>query len=396
MGGPGTADLTIAAIEAELKRRTLLRLRFPPQIEDRYEHDTRSARCRLIRILVGIAAVAYIPYPFIDRSVFPDLGWAPFILDFGVMVPLCLIAIWICGWATARVRESFVGAASAFSVIIPSGFILVSHAPLASHFILSVIVISLFGNIVLRLRLGWAYICSGITVLAVILLVVARPDIPAGIRGMMANATLTCVAFGIVVNNQLERAERRSFLYSLLETLRAETLAILSLADPLTGLANRRAFDLRLAELLRDYGDKGTPFALLMADVDHFKRFNDHYGHPAGDACLIRVAAVLRPIGGEQGLVARYGGEEFAILLPGCGAGDAIRIGEAACLAVAAAGIPHASRGDGETVVTLSVGSAVCSGDGACPTADDVISAADRRLYAAKRAGRNRVEGEAA
>jgi diguanylate cyclase (GGDEF)-like protein len=391
----------ISSIKAELARRRLLRLRFPPPLEARYEAETQAARCRTIRILVGIALISYIPYPFIDRTVFPDLGRAPFILDFGVMIPACLLAIGMCGSASAWARESFVGVASTFAVMIPSGFMLVSHAPLASHFILSVIVISLFGNIVLRLRYGWAYLANAVTVLAVVLLMTCRPDIPAGIRGMMANATLTCVAFGLVVNNQLERAERRSFLYKLLETVRAEQLSldkeklsVLSLVDPLTGLANRRAFDRRLTELLVHYRATGEPFALLMADVDHFKRFNDHYGHPAGDACLARIGAVLKSIGRDQDMVARYGGEEFAILLPDCTAADAMRIGQNVCTAVASAGIPHANRGDGETMVTMSIGSTACDRFGRLATAEIVITAADRNLYAAKRAGRNRIHGD--
>jgi diguanylate cyclase (GGDEF)-like protein len=218
---------------------------------------------------------------------------------------------------------------------------------------------------------------------------------------MMANATLTCVAFGLVVNNQLERAERRSFLYKLLETVRAEQLSldkeklsVLSLVDPLTGLANRRAFDRRLAELLGHYRVTGTPFALLMADVDHFKRFNDHYGHPEGDACLARIGDVLRRSGRDQDMVARYGGEEFAILLPDCTAADAMRIGQNVCTAVASAGIPHANRGDGETMVTMSIGGTACDRFGRLATAEIVITAADRNLYAAKRAGRNRIHSD--
>ena len=128
-----------------------------------------------------------------------------------------------------------------------------------------------------------------------------------------------------------------------------------------------------------------------MADVDHFKLFNDAYGHQAGDACLRQVAEALQSrVRRPADLVARYGGEEFVILLPSTLREGSLIVAEAARAAVAGLGIPHA-RSTAGPVVTLSLGCATrCPGGGEAPT--ELVEQADRALYEAKRAGRNRVE----
>jgi diguanylate cyclase (GGDEF)-like protein len=390
--------LTIDRIAAEIARRPLIRLQFPPLLEARYEKDTRRARSSNIRLTIAIGLFSYVIYTLMDRWILPDLGWVPAACRIGIVPSVGFFAMWMCSWASAKLREAFIAVGVTLAMMFPVGFILVSRAPLAPYTMLAVVLVSMFGNITMRLRFHWACIFSAVTILSVGTLLVGRPDLPSGIAAMLAISTLTCVCFGLVANNQLERAERLSYLHTLLEAVRIAQLSIdnqifsaLSLVDPLTGLANRRAFDLRLAELLRDYKASGAPFALLLADVDHFKRFNDHFGHLAGDACLVRVGQLLRDTAcRQQDLVARYGGEEFAIVLGDCTAHDASWIGQAICTAVTAAAIPHANSPDGCSVVSLSIGIAACDGPGSPCTIEGIIAAADRNLYAAKGAGRNR------
>ncbi|GHJ44626.1 serine/threonine protein kinase [Catellatospora sp. TT07R-123] len=169
-------------------------------------------------------------------------------------------------------------------------------------------------------------------------------------------------------------------------------LELLSTTDALTGLANRRRWEQRLADAWHHAGRTGTSLALAMVDIDHFKPYNDHYGHPAGDDCLQRVAAELTRNLRPADLVARYGGEEFAVLMPGLGIDRARQVGERLRGAVAALREPHVMAGDG--IVTVSVGVAsMVPGPGR--DADDLLRLADVELYRAKRSGRNQVRAAA-
>lgn len=166
-------------------------------------------------------------------------------------------------------------------------------------------------------------------------------------------------------------------------------LGELSLTDSLTGLGNRRRFDEGWQAEWVHARRAGKPLALLIADVDYFKRYNDGYGHQAGDDCLRRVAQVLQGQSKRAAdLVARYGGEEFAIIASGTHREGALQLGEALCRAVAELALPHADSSHGR--VTISIGAAVLMpGDEMTPSA--LVQLADAALYRAKREGRNRV-----
>ena len=159
--------------------------------------------------------------------------------------------------------------------------------------------------------------------------------------------------------------------------------------DGLTRLANRRHFDDRLAEAWRDHARRGAPLALVMADIDHFKPYNDRYGHPAGDAALRRVAQASAACARSPlDLVARYGGEELVTLLADTALEGAVPLAERQRQAVAALGIPHTDSEIGS--VTLSLGVASCvPKKGTSP--QSLVERADAALYEAKRLGRNQV-----
>ena len=126
--------------------------------------------------------------------------------------------------------------------------------------------------------------------------------------------------------------------------------------DPLTGVANRRALDERLAAEWRRAARRQFPLSLLMIDIDYFKAYNDYYGHLAGDLCLGRVGqALAETVSRAEDLVARYGGEEFAVLLSGSGLAEALALAEKVRLAVGALAIPHACSSAGDWV-SLSIG----------------------------------------
>lgn len=192
-----------------------------------------------------------------------------------------------------------------------------------------------------------------------------------------------------------ERASRLDALVADRTAALAEAnrqLERLARTDPLTGVDNRRSFVERLQQAWREAEQQQRPLSLLALDVDAFKAYNDGYGHPAGDACLQRVAGLLRealidlP---QQALLARVGGEEFVVLLPHTPAVDAHRIAEQLRQTIEAGGIRHEYSPVGPAV-TISLGLA-----GTVPRADTdpqtLVERADAALYRAKLAGRNRV-----
>ena len=167
-------------------------------------------------------------------------------------------------------------------------------------------------------------------------------------------------------------------------------LEVLSVTDALTRLANRRRFDAVWLDEWQRALRQATPLAVIMLDVDHFKAYNDHYGHQQGDECLRRVGEVLLTTVRRAGeLVARYGGEEFVVVLPGTSVIHAMAVAESIRANIQAAGIAHAHSGVA-AVVTVSLGVAVgipTQGD----ARDALVHAADAALYRAKDQGRNRV-----
>ncbi len=170
----------------------------------------------------------------------------------------------------------------------------------------------------------------------------------------------------------------------------ADTLRSMALFDALTGVANRRHFDAMLLAEWRHGARIGQELSVIMIDVDFFKRYNDHYGHLAGDACLQAIAAALaNGLARSHDTVARYGGEEFVCLLPGTPLAGAVQIAMALELAVRALGLPHA-KSDVAPGVTISLGVACMRPDNnANPQA--LLAEADTQLYLAKDAGRAQV-----
>lgn len=169
-----------------------------------------------------------------------------------------------------------------------------------------------------------------------------------------------------------------------------QQLEVLSNTDGLTGLSNRHRFDQVWAQEWQRAVRQGLPLAVVMIDVDHFKLYNDQFGHPAGDECLRRVAAVLAHSVRRAGeLAARYGGEEFVVVLPGLDADGALQEAERIRTEVSALGIPHTGSSAG-AVVTVSLGVA-----SRVPQREEglylLLQEADDALYQAKHGGRNRV-----
>jgi diguanylate cyclase (GGDEF)-like protein len=166
------------------------------------------------------------------------------------------------------------------------------------------------------------------------------------------------------------------------------TTRMQALRDGLTELANRRCFDETIEREFRRAARSGRPLSLIMVDIDHFKSFNDQYGHPAGDACLRAISALVQGVlRRPSDMAARYGGEEIAILLPETDVAGAIQIVSDMLAAVRSHPIPHEASPYG--VVTVSAGVGSCNPEQRTATWPWLVELADVALYAAKKLGRN-------
>lgn len=272
---------------------------------------------------------------------------------------------------------------------------------------------------------AWSEVLPGLPFLLLVLLATRVPATPSGMARIPAQRVpqkltllidnfspifFTAALLGLgfaVMRTHFYLAAASLFVALLVHALRSATLQSrymqselalraahdklekLSLTDGLTGIANRRCFDQALQLEWQRAARNHQPLALLIIDIDYFKSLNDSFGHPYGDACLVRIAAALHSaLPRASDLAARFGGEEFAALLPATDGAGALAVAHKMQEAIAAAAIVHApSRGG---FVTASIGLALHAAE---QTPEQLLASADQALYRAKHNGRNRVEG---
>ena len=387
-------DDLLEVVRGELKRR---RLYFVPAVESLFEQETGAARVRHL-IHSGILAMLLANFYLLsDAQIIPD------IFRYAILQHIVTTAAYsIVLFATARqlrprLREAAQGVCVTSALLGTMLLLFSSHSPQRFALCISYVMFIIYVNVVVRLRLGWCIAFSVIATGAALAAIVLTPNLSNGLRELTGLSLLTVTAFTLHANYTIEAGERRAFLLSLDQRLCAEQLAeynerlsTLSATDWLTGAANRRGLERYLAQSWALAARSGQPLALLMIDVDHFKLFNDHRGHPAGDACLTLLAALTaKKLRGDNDFLARYGGEEFAVVLPDVSLPDAIVAAERIRQAVEDISVAHGAPGAGPWI-TVSIGAAsALPVEGGCP--EHLISTADAALYAAKQAGRNRV-----
>ncbi|MEL6361033.1 MAG: GGDEF domain-containing protein [Pseudomonadota bacterium] len=194
-------------------------------------------------------------------------------------------------------------------------------------------------------------------------------------------------------NQKLERqlTQSSSEAYSLRQSV--ERIQQEAMTDPLTGVKNRKVFDTAIENMLRDARNYETPLTLIIADIDHFKRFNDQWGHQTGDQVLRLVAEVMNANVKGQDILARYGGEEFAIILPDTRLENGVMLADKIRHAVESRKLKKRRTNESLGTITLSMGVALWRPG---ETSETLIERADNCLYAAKKRGRNMIVGEEA
>lgn len=371
-------------------------LGFPPAIETRYEADTGAQRSRELQIAGLLAIAVYDSFLINDWISRPEVWMNAMFWRLGIVTVYGLAALILiernlpAQWREATMASTAVVAMWASCEIFHAT---TSAAGAYDPFLFSLVFLA--GNIVFQLRFVMALLSSALGLLVATAFLMAPSIMPAMARPFALGLLLGTAVFTVMAAYRLERSERQNYLLILREANRSEVarqaadrFATLSQTDALTHLANRRAFDMELPQRWAHANTNGENMTVILIDIDHFKRYNDHFGHPAGDICLQQVAKALREGLRESDFIARIGGEEFAVLFHGGSCDDAMQLAERLRLNIASAAIPH-DRQHGQLVVTISVGLAITAPPCSLPP-NELVAAADTALYSAKHSGRNR------
>ena len=371
---------------------------FASVLERLFQLDIHKQRTRHLTRCLLIGTLSYDSFLIWWWLLLQDaLPWAATQM-LGIATPFALLVVLLLQVVPTRWRETlaslpfYVGLVVVYNMVIngPPG-----REMNQTLFIFTWPLMLAFVNTCMKSPLLPALLFNGFA-LSVIALAVHEAPVSPTVGGLMMTNAIVMAFFSLLASYWLNVEGRRSYLYKLREEVRLaslnsanQDLQILSETDSLTGLANRRQLHLLLEAFWqrRLAGEQG---AVLLIDVDHFKRYNDYYGHLAGDDCLRTVAKALAVGLGPGDRVGRYGGEEFVVLLDRIGPAAALDVAETILQRIRDLRIPHQGRQDDKSQVTVSIGIAR-SGLAGLSTAEDLLDCADRALYRAKRDGRDRV-----
>lgn len=365
---------------------------FPCTVECMYEHDRERLRQRQLWKGGLLAILIYNLFLLMDRLMLPDIFFEAMVIRLGIVTPLMLAVLYgIRRGLPAHWRELALLVMNL--VIIGSLLVMLdmSHYTDSIFYHPGIYLVLMFASVVVQLNFWFTLLTCLFTIALYVLIKPVPPGVPDFVFPTYVLMLVTTALFSVFACYTLERNERRTYLAGLLDQIRQLQLArlndelrMLSYTDPLTGLANRREMSGYLAQLSK--ARQREEMGVIMLDVDHFKHFNDRYGHPAGDRCLRTIADTLQSTLRRKGdMVARFGGEEFVVLLPGGDLHIARLVAEKMCSAIKALRIPHQGAGEGN-IVTISAGVAVGSVD---LDIDEPLRLADEALYRAKSAGRD-------
>lgn len=367
---------------AEQLRRGFRWLRFVPGLETAYRQDQFRLGLPYLRASLGMGALVVAVFALLDRYVL-HVVHEPLIefVRYGVLLPVIVL-----GLTATFLQDGSRLYRPVVSFLAPIGMVAIvalvlstwehgetqpfSALMLATMFVYFLIGLPFLAGLVTNLIAAAAYLGGALTL--------AMPAQELTYNILML---LLAIAVGAIVAHNVEYARRTVWLES-------KMLDEVAQRDGLTGIYNRRRFDEHLAQVWQHCVREHRAVTLLLADIDHFKAFNDRYGHQAGDEAMKAVAAVLaqfarRPLD----LVARYGGEEFAIMLYDTTQAHAAQVAEQLLQGVRELGIPHQDS-SAAPILTISVGVA-CVLPVARRSSAGLLQLADQALYAAKDGGRN-------
>lgn len=387
----------IETIETLLKRQPRA-LTFPEDVESYFQHTIREKRVRHVFLTSLLGAVVYLLFSISDYLLLPDVYKHVLAFRFLVAFPLFMAVCFLFAriehhlWREASVVCTAWALGAATCWIIAQ-----SRSPYVAQQLAGFCLFMVYGNVVLRFRFLPSLVISFVFIVFFAALTFNADHIPTVLSVNNLILMVSTAVMSLVGNYWHEHQERRSFLLAERDAARKkelqhanDTLEALSYRDGLTTIHNKRYFDMRFPRLLADAQDSGRPLCVVFIDVDHFKAYNDNYGHPAGDAALVRLAErISMNFRRRDEIIARTGGEEFVGLLPGLSSQQAFEFAEKIREDVELLGLPHAHSSTAP-VVTVSIGVTVAL-PGRPISPQDLLKAADAALYEAKQRGRNQV-----
>jgi diguanylate cyclase (GGDEF)-like protein len=363
-------------------------LAFEPALERRYETDTQRQRLQFLTSTGICGAVIYNLFLISDwlalQDVFAYVAVGRLLLITPMIIAILLLAQRL---TSRRTLETVSATATVLSSLMPLVVMIYSDSPYRLHYQLGMLLLMVYCTMIQQLpfRFAAAAMASMLGIQLVTTHVAGFMD-PVTWR---ANAFLygSTVVLLLMASYFLERGSRLSYLYALRGRLLEVQLTDMARTDPLTQLFNRRHQGDVMAQLWQAAGTQATRVTAILIDIDHFKLYNDNYGHLQGDNCLKQVSATIKQLSAQaNALPFRFGGEEMLVLWVGVDGQQARQLGQDLCTAVADLALPHPALGV-EARVTISVG--IATGLAPYVTAHNLIGAADQALYAAKDAGRN-------
>jgi len=368
-------------------------LRFSAVVDALYEREFGAQRVADMRSASLFGLLLYNLYNLTSFLLAHDVFGPAILARLCAMTPGSLLALWVIGRLSGRAREALMFAAMTSATLVPMGLFWLTDSPLGAYTFGEESLMLVFGNMVLALRYRDATIYTGLSMAVAVVAVLTKHGLDPALRFSFLVQYATACALTLDANRRNETRRCRDYLAKLAAGLRSEAAESVAAnmrdlveTDALTGLPNRRQLDRVLDAWFATRGS----ITVMMIDVDHFKRFNDTLGHPAGDECLREIAAALkRLVEGRSRIVARFGGEEFVLAARDLEPLAAVRLASLLVKAVERLGVEHPGRPDPVRVVTASVGVAMRDGLGR-ETKAEVLKSADDALYEAKRRGRNR------